>query len=44
MRKKLDENDLMQKWPPVFREAIRITDHDLGILEVSRHGESDITA
>jgi len=44
MRKKLDENDRMLKWPPVFLEGIKITDHDLGILEVSRHGETEITA
>jgi hypothetical protein len=44
MRKKLDENDRILKWPPVFREGIKITDHNLGILEVSRHGETEITA
>ena len=44
MRKKLDENDLILKWPPIFRDGIKITDHDLGILEVSTHGETEITA
>ena len=44
MRKKLDENDLVLKWPDPFREGVKITDHDLGILEVSIHGETEVTA
>ena len=44
MRKKLDENDLARKWPPPFRDGIKIVDDDLRILEVSIHGEIEITA
>jgi hypothetical protein len=44
MRKKLDENDRILRWPPAFREGIKITHDDLGILEVSIHGETEITA
>jgi hypothetical protein len=44
MSKKLDENDLAQKWPPIFKDGIKIVDDDLGILEVSMHGETEITA
>jgi hypothetical protein len=44
MRKKLDENDLARKWPLIFRDGIKIVDDDLGILEISIHGEREITA
>jgi hypothetical protein len=44
MSKTLDENDLARKWPPIFRDGIKIVDGDLGILEVSMHGETEITA
>ena len=44
MRKKLDENDLARKWPPIFKDGIKIVDDYLGILEVSMHGETEITA
>jgi hypothetical protein len=43
-KKKLDENELALKWPSIFRDGIKITDHDIGILEVSMHGETEITA
>jgi hypothetical protein len=42
MRKKLDENDLVLKWPSPIR-GVKITDHDLGILDVIIHGETEIT-
>jgi hypothetical protein len=44
MRKKLDENDLVLKWPSPFREGVKITNHDLGMLDVMIHGETEITA
>ena len=45
MRKKLDENEIvLQKWPPIFREGLRFTDHDLGIMDVVMFGETEITA
>lgn len=45
MRKKLDENEIvLRKWPPIFREGLRFTDHDLGIMDVMIQGEAEITA
>jgi hypothetical protein len=45
MRKKLDENEIvLRKWPPIFREGLRFTDHDLGIMDVMIQGETEITA
>ena len=44
MRKKLDENDLVQKWPSPFREGLKFTDHDLGLLDVLIQGQTEITA
>jgi hypothetical protein len=45
MRKKLDENEIvLRKWPPIFRERLRFTDHDLGIMDVMIFGEAEITA
>jgi hypothetical protein len=44
MRKKLDENDLVLKWPAPFREGVKITAHDLRTLDVMIHGETEITA
>ena len=45
MRKKPDYNDIvLREMPPVFRDATRITNHDLGILDVMIHGETEITA
>jgi hypothetical protein len=44
MRKKLDENDLVLRWPSPFREGIKFTDHDLGILDVIIQGDTEITA
>ena len=44
MRKKLDENEIiLQKWPPIFRDGLRFTDHDLGIMDVMIQGEAEIT-
>jgi hypothetical protein len=42
--KKLDENDLVRKWRLPFREGVKITYNDLGILDVIIHGETEITA
>ena len=45
MGKEPDYNDIIRrKWPPVFRDGIKITDHFLGILEISMHGEVEIAA
>jgi hypothetical protein len=45
MGKEPDYNDIIRrKWPPVFRDGIKITDHFLGILEISMHGEIEIAA
>jgi hypothetical protein len=44
MRKKLDENEIvLQKYPPIFRDGLRFTDHDLGIMDVMIQGEAEIT-
>jgi hypothetical protein len=43
MMKQLDENELARKWPSIFRDGIKITGHNTGILEVSMHGETEIT-
>ena len=44
MRKKLDENEkVLQKWPPIFRDGLRFTDHDLGIMDVMIQGKAEIT-
>ena len=43
IRKKLDENDLVQKWPTRFRDGIKMTYHDIGVLDVIIHGETDIS-
>jgi hypothetical protein len=44
MRKKLDENEtVLRKWPPIFRDGLRFTDHDLGIMDVMIQGEAEIT-
>ena len=45
MRKEPDYNDtVLRKWPPTFRDGIKIVDHDLRILEISLHGEVEIVA
>lgn len=44
MRKKLDENDLVLKWPPPFRDGLKFTDHDLGILDIIIYGQTEIAA
>ena len=45
MRKEPDYNDIvLRELPPVFRDGIKIVDHDLGILEISIHGEVEIAA
>ena len=45
MRKKLDENEIvLRKWPSIFREGLRFTDHDLRIMDVMIFGEAEITA
>jgi len=44
MRKKLDENDLVLKWPPPFRDGIKFTNHDLGRLDVLIQGDTEISA
>jgi hypothetical protein len=44
MSKKLDENEIvLQKYPPIFRDGLRFTDHDLGIMDVMIQGEAEIT-
>jgi hypothetical protein len=44
MRKKLDENGLVLKWPAPFRNGLKFTYHDLGILDVIIEGNTEITA
>ena len=44
MRKKLDENALVLKWPAPFRDGIKFTNHDLGTLDVIIGCETEITA
>jgi hypothetical protein len=44
MRSKLDENDLVLKWPLPIREGIKISSDALGILEVTIEGETEITS
>ena len=42
MRKKLDENDLVLKWPSPFREGLKFTDYE--ILDVLIQGNTELTA
>jgi hypothetical protein len=44
MRNKLDENDLVLKWPLPIREGIKISSETLGIVEVTIEGETEITS
>jgi hypothetical protein len=43
-RKPYCNDTVLRKWPPIFRDGIKIVDDYLGILEISIHGEVEIAA